>query len=270
MHRSGALYASRRHTHDHHPMMAPGNSLSESVGSTATSRHDTCSMSRQASERSFHDDHASDFPPGRRIPDLEQGHDYMQHANADEPFFNEHVEEETLLPGARHSLAESTDKKSWFPGMAQLSFQALSSLPAVFLAVMLNLLDAMSYGIIIFPPSDVHMPASSVQGGISMFLASTLISQLIFSGGGSAFKGAVGSMMIEVMPFLHIICTIVERDMSGQSRHAIIATVMIAYATSTILTGLVFLLLGIFKMGALFQFFPRHILIGSIGNLLTS
>jgi MFS superfamily sulfate permease-like transporter len=40
---------------------------------------------------------------------------------------------------------------------------------------------------------------------------------------------------------------------------------MVAYACSTIITGLVFLFLGLFKLGNLIQFFPRHILIGCIG-----
>ena len=78
------------------------------------------------------------------------------------------------------------------------------SLPAVLLALLLNLLDAMSYGIILFPTSSNAIPESATQAGISMFLASTFISQLVYTLGGSAFKGAVGSMMIEIMPFLHI------------------------------------------------------------------
>ncbi|KAI9106194.1 sulfate transporter family-domain-containing protein [Phlyctochytrium arcticum] len=139
--------------------------------------------------------------------------------------------------------------------------------PAVMLALILNLLDAMSYGIIIFPSGDENIPDTAQQAGISMFLASTVISQLVYTLGGSAFKGAVGSMMIEVMPFLHIICRTVEAEMQGADSSSILATVMVAYAMSTLLTGLVFLLLGIFKMGNLIQFFPRHILVGCIGGI---
>lgn len=40
--------------------------------------------------------------------------------------------------------------------------------------------------------------------GISMFFVSCIVSQLVISLGGSAFKGGNGSMMIEVVPFLHI------------------------------------------------------------------
>jgi SulP family sulfate permease len=85
--------------------------------------------------------------------------------------------------------------------------------------------------------------------------------------GGSHFKGAVGSMMIEVMPFLHIMCGTIESIMSGSSKHDIVATIMVAYACSTILTGIVFILIGVFKLGNVVQFFPRHILIGCIGGI---
>jgi hypothetical protein len=40
---------------------------------------------------------------------------------------------------------------------------ALFSLPAVMLAVMLTLLDAISYGIIVFPHSDPHLPSTAPQ-----------------------------------------------------------------------------------------------------------
>jgi hypothetical protein len=52
-----------------------------------------------------------------------------------------------------------------------LVVEALNAFPAVVLALLLNLLDAMSYGIIIFPASDIHLPSTAAQAGISMFLA---------------------------------------------------------------------------------------------------
>ncbi|KAJ3008097.1 hypothetical protein HKX48_008773 [Thoreauomyces humboldtii] len=143
----------------------------------------------------------------------------------------------------------------------------MATIPAVVLALILNVLDAMSYGIVIFPNAESYIPDTAIQAGISMFLASTVISQLVYTMGGSAFTGAVGSMMIEVMPFLHIICRTIASEMTAASSHAILATVMVAYAMSTLITGLVFLLLGVFKLGNLVQFFPRHILVGCIGGI---
>jgi SulP family sulfate permease len=69
------------------------------------------------------------------------------------------------------------------------------------------------------------------------------------------------------MPFFYIMVRIIQDEMQGASNEAILATIMVAYAMSTVLTGVVFLLLGIFKMGNLIQFFPRHILVGCIGGI---
>lgn len=51
------------------------------------------------------------------------------------------------------------------------------------------------------------------------------------------------------------------------SEKTIFATVITAYAMSSILTGVVFFALGAFKLGSLVSFFPRHILIGCIGGV---
>jgi SulP family sulfate permease len=171
------------------------------------------------------------------------------------------VHEQVPLLG-RPSQASGNPKKMW--GVVTTGIYAI---PAVLLATMLTLLDAISYGIIIFPPSDPHIPATGAQAGISMFLVSTILSQIVYTFGGSAFKGAIGSMMIEVMPFLHIMCSLVEQQMSGAEDRAILATIMVSYASSTIITGMVFLLIGYFKLGNVVQFFPRHILIGCIGGI---
>lgn len=42
---------------------------------------------------------------------------------------------------------------------------------------------------------------------------------------------------------------------------------MVAFALSSILTGLAFGLLGWLKLGSLSEFFPRHILVGCIGGV---
>ncbi|KAF9159853.1 hypothetical protein DFQ26_006120, partial [Actinomortierella ambigua] len=103
--------------------------------------------------------------------------------------------------------------------------------------------------------------------GISMFFVSCVISQLVYSLGGSAFKGGNGSMMIEVVPFLHLMAgTVVER-LGAENKEEVVATTIMAYALSTIMTGSVFLALGVFKLGSLIAFFPRHILVGCIGGV---
>ncbi|ORX89223.1 hypothetical protein K493DRAFT_234296 [Basidiobolus meristosporus CBS 931.73] len=129
-------------------------------------------------------------------------------------------------------------------------------LPAVALGVILNLLNAVSYGFICFPTAHPIF-ASFGPDGISMYLVSCIVGQIVFSAGGSAFKGANAGM----------ICDIVIRDVGEENPKAVVATVMVGYAAATIFTGLTFMLLGVFKLGSLVGFFPRHILVGCIGGV---
>ena len=73
--------------------------------------------------------------------------------------------------------------------------------------------------------------------------------------------------MIEVVPFFHKMAYSIMARMEGESNEAIVATVIVSYCLSSIVTGLIFLALGGFKLGNLVSFFPRHILIGCIGGV---
>lgn len=55
----------------------------------------------------------------------------------------------------------------------------------------------MALGMILFP---LGQPVFANLGsdGISMFYVSCIISQLVYSGGGSSFRGGVGSEMVSV------------------------------------------------------------------------
>ena len=84
-------------------------------------------------------------------------------------------------------------KEIWKHGVRE----PVGVLPAVFLGLLLNILDALSYGMILFP---LGQPIFADLGsdGISIFYVSTIVSQLVFSCGGSIFRGGIGSEMIEV------------------------------------------------------------------------
>ncbi|KAI9758153.1 MAG: hypothetical protein M4579_003186 [Chaenotheca gracillima] len=142
----------------------------------------------------------------------------------------------------------------------------LGYLPAVVLGLLLNILDALSYGMILFP---LGTPIFADLGpdGISMFYVSCIISQLVYSCGGSIFKGGIGSEMIEVVPFFHKMAFTILADIGEDNPKAVLATTILAYAISSVLTGLVFFLMGACRLGALIGFFPRHILIGCIGGV---
>jgi SulP family sulfate permease len=103
--------------------------------------------------------------------------------------------------------------------------------------------------------------------GISIFYISTIISQLIFSSGASVFKGGIGSEMIEVVPFFHKMAFMILNRVGQDNPRAVLATTILSFSLSSILTGVVFFLMGVFKLGSLIGFFPRHILIGCIGGV---
>ncbi|KAI0846831.1 sulfate transporter family protein [Daldinia vernicosa] len=138
-------------------------------------------------------------------------------------------------------------------------------LPAVIVGLLLNILDALSYGMILFPLGN---PIFSNLGpaGISIFYVSTIISQLTFST-SSIFRGGVGSELIEVVPFFHNMATTITAKVGEDQPDAVIATTITSFAISSMLTGLVFYLMGRFRLGYVVGFIPRHILIGCIGGV---
>ncbi|KAL1742153.1 sulfate transporter family-domain-containing protein [Schizophyllum fasciatum] len=153
--------------------------------------------------------------------------------------------------------------------VTNVAAQGVKALPAVLLGTLLNILDAVSYGILVFPTSEPFISLGITSAGVSMFFITAVVSQLVYTLGGSSFKGGNGSMMIEVVPFFHILSSSITADIgleSGNER-AIAATTLAAYALSSILTGLSFLLLGFFQLGNVMGFFPRHILVGCIGGI---
>ncbi|KAI4525505.1 hypothetical protein K525DRAFT_261215 [Schizophyllum commune Loenen D] len=152
---------------------------------------------------------------------------------------------------------------------ADVATQGLKALPAVLLGTLLNILDAVSYGILVFPTAEPFISLGITSAGVSMFFITAVVSQLVYTLGGSSFKGGNGSMMIEVVPFFHILSSSITNDIGLEpgNERAIAATTLAAYALSSILTGLTFLLLGFFKLGNVMGFFPRHILVGCIGGI---
>ncbi|MCJ1439020.1 hypothetical protein MMC27_008410 [Xylographa pallens] len=138
--------------------------------------------------------------------------------------------------------------------------------PAIVLGLLLNILDALSYGLILFPLGSVVFEGLGPDG-ISMFYISCIVSQLVYSLGGSIFKGGVGSEMIEVVPFFHKMAFTILARVGEDNPKSVIATTVLSYSLSSILTGAVFYLMGRLKLGSLIGFFPRHILVGCIGGV---
>ncbi|TKY89922.1 hypothetical protein EX895_001219 [Sporisorium graminicola] len=164
-----------------------------------------------------------------------------------------------------HDLAASARQITW-KSAAEASVEPIRLLPAVILGMLMNVLDGVSYGMIMFPAA-YPIFANFGGDGVSMFFVTCILSQLVYTLGGSIFKGGNGSMMIEVVPFFHILVRIIIEELGDENPKAVIATTMVAFALSSILTGLAFLLLGALRLGVLIGFFPRHILVGCIGGV---
>lgn len=139
-------------------------------------------------------------------------------------------------------------------------------LPAVILGLLLNILDALSYGMILFPLGTAVF-ADLGSDGIAMFYVSTIVAQVTYSSGGSIFKGGIGSEMIEVVPFMHTMALTILNSIGEDNKKAVLATTILSFSISSVLTGIVFFLLGACRLGSLIGFFPRHILIGCIGGV---
>ncbi|KAI9447202.1 sulfate transporter family-domain-containing protein [Lactarius psammicola] len=179
------------------------------------------------------------------------------------PLLRSLTERTPLLPASFHTTHYTPRK--WVSRAKSTAAQAVRSVPAVTLGLLLNVLDGISYGMIIFPATGVFMDLGAM--GVSMFFVSTIVSQLVYSAGASGFAGANGSMMIEVVPFFHIMATRIAQDLGDNKQDEIVATTLVAFAFSSVLTGFTFFVLGFFRLGSLIGFFPRHILVGCIGGV---
>ncbi|KAI9656812.1 MAG: hypothetical protein M1821_003451 [Bathelium mastoideum] len=178
----------------------------------------------------------------------------------------------SILPNAKqHGLSAFrtvTNRKLWEPQSIWENAirPTAKTIPSVILGLLLNILDALSYGFILFPLGS-EIFSETGPDGIAIFYVSCIVSQLVYSCGGSIFKGGVGSEMIEVVPFFHKMAYMIMATMGTNNPDAVRATVISSYALSSILTGIVFFALGALKLGTLVNFFPRSILTGCIGGV---
>lgn len=100
--------------------------------------------------------------------------------------------------------------------------------------------------------------------GLRMFLFSTAMAQLIFTF-KSNFNNGIGLQMVENVPFCLELASIVINE-QGYGIDSL-STLFFLFGFSSLLVGLVFYLLGHFKMGRVVYFFPSHVLVGCIGGI---
>ena len=173
-----------------------------------------------------------------------------------------------LCQGARKT--SSWFKISWVDDpknmYQRIGLETLHAFAPLIIGILMNILDALSYGRIIFPLGEPVF-ADLAPAGISMFYISTIVSQLVFSLGGSGFKAGVGSEMIEVIPFFHQMAFKILKEVGPENSEVVRSTTFIAYTLSSVLTGVTFLLMSKYKLGELIGFFPHHVLTACIGGI---
>jgi len=174
----------------------------------------------------------------------------------------------TTVQHARSWCYVISHPQTWSPRriVDEVVVHPVRVLPAVFLGLLLNILDALSYGMILFPLGNAVFDDLG-SDGISMFYVSTIVAQVVYSSGGSIFRGGIGSEMIEVVPFFHKMAFTILTRVGEDNPKSVLATTILSFAISSVLTGAVFFLMGACKLGLLIGFFPRHILIGCIGGV---
>ncbi|KAI1333644.1 hypothetical protein F5Y15DRAFT_421628 [Xylariaceae sp. FL0016] len=139
--------------------------------------------------------------------------------------------------------------------------------PAVILGIIFNLLDLVSTGTLVFPTGLVADNEEVQAAGMAIFLVSIVTSQLALTFRGSRLKGAFGSMLIEVLPFLRQVAMKIQVALGPNAADAVVPTILTAYALCSLIMGVVFFLVGLFRWGFIISYFPPTVLTDVIGSI---
>ncbi|KOS15563.1 sulfate transporter family protein [Malassezia pachydermatis] len=139
------------------------------------------------------------------------------------------------------------------------------SYAAVLLGALIIILDAASMGLLVFPTDGAMFQGIEAQS-IAIFLASTILCQLVFVLGGTNFEQAQGEMLVEVLPFMQNIANKLA-SVIPDDRDALLATVVASYVISSIALGALLLALGFFQIDRWIAYFPEAVLDGALGAI---
>lgn len=136
--------------------------------------------------------------------------------------------------------------------------------PGLLIGVILNLFLSTSFGLAMFPGEwefPEHIPRAI---GVQMFLFATIICQIVLTA-LSKFKAPVGMMMVENIPFMHVISRICIQH-QGFGRESF-SSLFVTLAIASFIVGVFFYALGHFKLGNIVHFFPKYVIVGCIGGI---
>jgi MFS superfamily sulfate permease-like transporter len=75
----------------------------------------------------------------------------------------------------------------------------------------------------------------------------------------------MGSMLAEALPFLRSIAISIRKEL-GNGHPGTLPNIMVAYASTSLLLGVVFFVLAALRCGSLAGYFPRTVMTGVVGN----
>ena len=184
-----------------------------------------------------------------------------------------HNSYDSLDASASHVVDTTDDDDEVVETPAALALAYVGRLPAVLVSMLLVLFQTVSFGGICFPGSWVSVPPSL---GFQIMIFATIVGQ-VFLTFGSCFDFAIALVMVENVQLMHGIADIVmANQLKGAADGstdvpymsvAVYTTTMVAFALTTIVTGVFFFLLGRFKLGSIVSSFPRHTIVGLIGGI---
>lgn len=195
------------------------------------------------------------------LPQHHYGHN-LHHRIGSLPSLHAYSETASVSPRSLASKRLSTysGHKNW----RHYAAEAAHATPCIVIAIALNLMICVPFGLSFFPTEweDLPMPRAV---GIQMFLLTTAICQFVFVA-KSSFDGAIGMMMVENVPFMHTLSLSIIQEL-GPKDPRVLPTIMVTYALSSVVVGVIFFVLGHFKMGNVVYLFPKHIIVGAIGGI---
>uniref|UniRef100_A0AAV1T700 Sulfate transporter n=1 Tax=Peronospora matthiolae TaxID=2874970 RepID=A0AAV1T700_9STRA len=140
----------------------------------------------------------------------------------------------------------------------------VQAVPSVAIVVLVNLMICVPFGLSFFPVEWHEMPVPRALG-IQMFLLTSAICQFTFVA-LSNFDGAICQMMVENVPFMHTISMAIIQEL-GATNPSVLPTILVTYALSSVVCGLLFFVLGYWKLGSIVYLFPKHIIVGAVGGI---
>lgn len=178
-----------------------------------------------------------------------------------------------LLPTVSSSPMSDSDElyhrkrssaRRYTPWWKTMAADAVQAAPCIAIAVLLNLMICVPFGLSFFPVEWKDMPVPRAIG-IQMFLLTTAIVQFVLVA-KSSFDCPVGMMMVENVPFMHTLSMSIIKEL-GSANEQVLPTIMVTYALSSVVVGLLFFMLGYFKIGNIIYLFPKHIIVGAVGGI---